>query len=77
MYIEWKGDPDCLMHVDGIVIKAGDGHGLIQVRCGDRSATLYSGTETSARAVFNAMRRRLGAGGVIITDKWVKKVCAR
>jgi len=73
MYVEWRGDPDHLRHVGAIVLKADEGYGLLQIVSGELTATLYMGPEKDAQAVFQAIRKRLGLNGDLITDKWIKK----
>jgi len=76
MYIEWGQDSDDLRLVASIRLDVSGviEQGTIFVKSVDHDrAVLYMGSVKDAQAVFKAIRKRLGAGSVIITDKWVQR----
>ena len=82
MFIEWMGNPDCIRRIDTMFVEEVSGVDdfaiVYVVASGDvKSCCLYEGTVKSARRVYNAIRKRLGAGDVFITCKWIKKEAAR
>jgi len=79
MYIEWGDDSDDLRLVSRIHLNVSDtcDEGTVSVKTADHDRTiLFMGDEKAARRVFCGIRKRLGAGGVIITGKWIKKIAA-